>query len=316
MTFSIIIPTYNGASYVREAIESALSQTRPADEVIISDDNSKDNTVDICRSYGSRVKIYQNPDGPSGFVNGWNNAINHAESEFIVILHQDDLLDPNFLEEIENCVRLHPDVKHFFAPCRYIDGNRTVLREPDDFCTGEIHRYTGQEYANAYERYKNHIHRCPGVVTHRDIFKQCKYRSIAGHIADDDFFLRVGNYTDVVGVLKPLASYREHKGSETGHLSFLSINHRLLRDYHFQLTHRNEIPLMSDEIINLFKTREVRYIHRLIFYGIKNFNLKYVLIAFSYWLRFNKTDKFMNLDTDARLIKRYLINLTNCFNHR
>lgn len=91
MTFSIIIPTYNGASYVREAIESALSQTRPADEVIISDDNSKDNTVDICRSYGPRVKIYQNPDGPSGFVNGWNNAISHAESEFIVILHQDDL---------------------------------------------------------------------------------------------------------------------------------------------------------------------------------------------------------------------------------
>lgn len=192
----------------------------------------------------------------------------------------------------------------FFAPCRYIDGNRTVLREPSDYCTGEIHRYTGQEYANAYERYKNHIHRCPGVVTHRDIFKKCKYRSIAGHIADDDFFLRVGNYTDVVGVLKPLASYREHKGSETGHLSFLSINHRLLRDYHFQLTHRKENPLISDEITDIFKVREARFIHRVMVCGIKEFNLKYVMIAICYWFRFDKKDGFMNIKTDVGLIKK------------
>lgn len=58
---------------------------------------------------------------------------------------------------------------------------------------------------------------------HRDIFKVCQYREEAGHIADDDFFYRVGQYTDVVGILSPLASYRLHSKSETGHLKNMQL---------------------------------------------------------------------------------------------
>lgn len=75
MTFSIVIPTYNGEKFVAQAIESALAQTRPADEVIISDDNSTDGTLRVCEHYKDRLKIFVNCKGPSGFVDGWNNAI-------------------------------------------------------------------------------------------------------------------------------------------------------------------------------------------------------------------------------------------------
>ena len=75
MTISVVIPTYNGSRFVESAIQSVLNQTRPADEIIISDDNSKDNTLEICSQFGDKVKIYRNENGPSGFVNGWNNAI-------------------------------------------------------------------------------------------------------------------------------------------------------------------------------------------------------------------------------------------------
>lgn len=307
MTFAIVIPTYNGAKYVREAIDSVLRQTRLPDEIIISDDNSSDDTIDICSKYGSKLKIYQNKKGPSGFVNGWNNAIAHTTSDYISILHQDDKLSPTFLEEIECAVKLHPDVKHLFTPCSYIDGEGNIIRTPTDYCSGITYRFTGQEYANAYEQVEGHIHRCPGVVTHRDIFRQCRYRKEAGHIADDDFFLRVGNYTDVVGILKPLAFYREHKSSETGHLSFLAINKRLLKDYHFQLQHCKENPLMSDEIISIFKQWEAEYIHRLLIFGFKSLKLSYSLYALSKWLSVKNIHSHGNILYDASTIKNKII---------
>jgi glycosyltransferase involved in cell wall biosynthesis len=304
MKISVVIPTYNGATYVEEAIQSVLAQTRPADEVIISDDNSKDETLAICNKYADKLKIFQNPNGPSGFVNGWNHAIAHATSEYITILHQDDLLAPTFLEEMEKAIKLHPDVKHFFAPCRYIDGEGNFKRNSEGNLSGGICRYTGQEYANAYERVKNHIHRCPGAVTHRDIFKVCQYRECAGHIADDDFFLRVGNYTDVVGVLKPLASYREHEGSETGHLPLLKLTERLLRDYHFQLGHVTENPLLSAEIIEIFKRREAENIHQLLIYGLKAASGRYVLSALKYWWLFGKRENFGNIKYDLQSLRK------------
>lgn len=288
MTFSIVIPTYNGEKYIEEAIKSVLEQTRQPDEIVISDDNSTDKTLEICNRYADKIKIFKNESGPSGFVNGWNNAIAYASCDFVSILHQDDKLAPTFLAEIEIAVNTNPDVKHFFTPCSIIDETGNVIRTYLDYCTGETHRFSGQEYANAYERVKGHIHRCPGVVTHKDIFKKCKYRTEAGHIADDDFFIRVGNHTDVIGILKPLAYYREHSQSETGHLSFFKLNKRLLDDYHFQLSNVKDNPLLSDEIIETFRLRESEYVHRLFIFGLKRGEWKYSFNALKQWISFKK----------------------------
>lgn len=235
MTFSIVIPTYNGKDFVEQTILSVLKQTRRADEIIISDDNSTDETIAICRKYSNNIKIYRNFNGPSGFVNGWNNAITYATGEYISILHQDDLLAPTFIEEIEKALTVYPEVRHLFVPCNYIDETGEVLQEPN-YCNEHIHKYTGKEYVMAYQSVGHpHIHRCPGVVTHRDIFKVCQYRTEAGHIADDDFFYRVGQYTDIIGILKPLASYRLHQKSETGHLGSGKLIQRLADCYIYQI---------------------------------------------------------------------------------
>ena len=294
--FSIVIPTYNGEKYVTRAIESALNQTRLADEIIVVDDNSDDSTLEICKKFGSRIKIYHNPDGPSGFVNGWKNAIARASGDYISILHQDDLLYPEFLEEVEKAISLHPDVKHFFTPCDKIDAEGNITYRPANYCSGRIHRFSGNEYAEAYERVKGHIHRCPGVVTRRDIFEVCNYRPEAGHIADDDFFLRVGLHTDVIGILKPLAAYREHSNSETGHLSFFKLNRRLLDDYHFQLASTSRNPQLSPFIIRTFKKWESEYIHRLIWYGLKNRKINHIAYGLRKWL--NLDNRFGNLRFD------------------
>lgn len=250
---TILIPTYNGSAYIEEALQSALNQTRKADVIIVSDDNSTDDTLEICSRYKDKISIHKNVDGPSGFVQGWNNAIKLVDDGYIAILHQDDLLAPTFIEEMERAIEQNPDVRHFFAPCNYIDGNGSVKREPD-YCDGTVRRYSGLYYADAYRSIGSpHIHRCPGVVTHKRIFDKCQYRKEAGHIADDDFFYRVGQYTDVVGVLKPLASYREHEKSETGHLENIKLVSRLANDYLFQVEDSLDKSFPHDELKMYFK---------------------------------------------------------------
>lgn len=275
VTFSIVIPTYNGEKYIEAAIKSALSQTRPADEIIVSDDNSTDSTLDICSRYEGRIKIYKNGEGPSGFVNGWNNAIKYASGEYISILHQDDLLSPTFLQEVEKCILKYPNVRHLFVPCNYINKNGDVIIEAD-YCDDSIRMYSGAEYVRAYQTIGYpHIHRCPGVATHRSIFDKCQYRAEAGHIADDDFFYRVGQYTDVVGIMKPLAFYRIHSHSETGHLDMMTLSSRLADDYIFQCRHLHENPLLNNSAKSYFYGFAKRYSVREFCLGIINKNIAF-----------------------------------------
>lgn len=270
MKFTIVIPTYNGADYIEEALLSAINQTRKADAIIVSDDNSTDNTLDICSRYKDEISIHRNENGPSGFVEGWNNAIRLVDDGYIAILHQDDLLAPTFLEEAESALLHHPDVKHFFTPCNYIDGEGKVIREPN-YCSRNVIRYSGMEYVDAYRSIGSpHIHRCPGVITHRSIFDHCRYRKEAGHIADDDFFYRVGQYTDIVGILKPLASYREHGKSETGHIGDVRLATRLASDYLYQIGQSKYNVCISSATYDYFSYWAQKYVFKEFVYAIIN----------------------------------------------
>lgn len=282
MTFSIVIPTYNGAKFIEKCIESALNQTRPADEIIVSDDNSKDETLKICEKYANKIKVYKNPNGPSGFVNGWNTAISHAIYEYVSILHQDDLLASTFLEEIENGLQKYPQVKHIFVPCNYIDNKNRIISYPN-YCDGRMRLYSGKQYIKAYYTFGSpNIHRCPGVVTHREVFSMCKYRQEAGHIADDDFFYRVGQFTNVLGIMKPLASYRLHSDSETGRLNNQLIEKRLLKDYDFQLKHMKENHLFDEVDKSYFKYWKYKHLIRVFKFGIKQWDIETLAYAMKY----------------------------------
>ena len=88
---SVCIATYNGEKYLRIQLESILSQLGRDDEVIISDDGSKDNTVAIIESFNDyRIHIYKN-NNSHGFVGNFENALNHAEGDYIFLSDQDDI---------------------------------------------------------------------------------------------------------------------------------------------------------------------------------------------------------------------------------
>ena len=91
---SICIATYNGEKYIHEQLSSILSQINIDDEVIISDDNSTDNTIQIINSINDpRIKLING--GFHNFTFNFENAIKQAKGEYIFLADQDDVWLPN-----------------------------------------------------------------------------------------------------------------------------------------------------------------------------------------------------------------------------
>lgn len=101
MLVSIITPNYNSERFIRETIESVLSQTYKEWELIIVDDCSTDNSLNIIKNYAAndeRIKLQINETN-SGTATTRNNAIKFAKGRFIAFLDSDDLWDNNKLEK-------------------------------------------------------------------------------------------------------------------------------------------------------------------------------------------------------------------------
>ena len=93
---SVIIPLFNGESYVGEAIRSLLDQTLPAGEIIVVDDGSTDTSVDAVSSFGDAVRLIRQSNG--GVAVARNRGIEAARERYVAWLDQDDLAMPRRLE--------------------------------------------------------------------------------------------------------------------------------------------------------------------------------------------------------------------------
>ena len=93
---SVIMPCFNGESFIGEAIESVLAQTYHDMELVIVDDGSTDRSLEIIRSFGNAVRVFtQSNRGPSA---ARNKGIKEASGEFIAYLDADDYWEPRFAE--------------------------------------------------------------------------------------------------------------------------------------------------------------------------------------------------------------------------
>lgn len=101
---SIIIPCYNYARYLGEAIESALAQTYSHVEVIVVDDGSTDESTSVAARYPVRL-VKQANQGPPATT---NNGVRLASGEFVVRLDADDVLYPTFVEKTVAALEQHP----------------------------------------------------------------------------------------------------------------------------------------------------------------------------------------------------------------
>jgi glycosyltransferase involved in cell wall biosynthesis len=97
LLFSVVIACYNQEGFVREAVESALSQDYPGKEVIVVDDASSDGTAEVLKSFGESI-ILAALTVNGGAVAGRNHGASLARGKYLVFLDGDDVLMPGTLE--------------------------------------------------------------------------------------------------------------------------------------------------------------------------------------------------------------------------
>lgn len=129
MKISLIMPVYNAAKYVSEAIESILNQTYKDFELIIIDDCSTDNSMQIVSSYkDDRIKIIHN-ERNAGIAQSRNNGLKVAKGEYIALMDDDDISLPQRFEKQMNFLDSNPDFDFVGGRYQIIDKKGEVTSE-------------------------------------------------------------------------------------------------------------------------------------------------------------------------------------------
>ena len=126
---TIAIPAYK-ATFLKNAISSALNQTYTNIELIVVDDCSPEDIEGIIKAFNdSRIRFYRNTtnlgkDDPS---KNWNKCLEYAKGEYFALLCDDDTYEPTFVEKMLELAKVYPDIKVFRARAKTIDENDNTV---------------------------------------------------------------------------------------------------------------------------------------------------------------------------------------------
>lgn len=120
---TIAIPAYK-ATFLRQAIESALGQTYQQIEVIVVDDHSPNPIQEVVKTIDDpRVKYYRNKEniGKENPVYNWNKCLSYSQGEFFALLCDDDTYSPSFIEEMLKLANQFPNTNVFRTRADFIN---------------------------------------------------------------------------------------------------------------------------------------------------------------------------------------------------
>jgi len=208
-SIAVVIPAYNIADYIARAIDSVLAQTHPADEIIVVDDGSVDNTAKIIKNYGEKVRyIYQEN---AGLAAARNTGIKAATSEWMAFLDGDD-------EWLENHLKLQIELLQRNPELVWSTGNfnRYLCDEnisrPHVSPKQALKALAGKDYFEDYfDAYMSDMGGHPNtmVIKRRMIEEAGMFRHGIAFSEDIDMWFRMAMRWPRIGyVPEPIAVYR------------------------------------------------------------------------------------------------------------
>ena len=190
---SCIVPVFNGARYLGEALDSIFSQTYRPLEVIVADDGSTDETAAVAASYGDRVRhLFQHN---AGVAAACNLGLSVAQGEFIAFLAADDLWHPEKLTRQMARLQARPEL---------------------DLCVTHIQNFWVPELAEEEERFRGHRiaqplpgYTCATLLVRSTLFETVgQYDPTLSHGSDLEWFLRAAEHGAVMELLPDVLMFR------------------------------------------------------------------------------------------------------------
>jgi len=209
--FSVVIPVYNRAKFLRQAIDSVLSQSFTDFEVIAVDDGSTDESLEILNSYGSCVKVIQQANQGPGVAR--NAGVALAQGEYIAFLDSDDFFFPHALECYERVIRMFDSPPMIVGAERYFRNGQEIPKEA--YQPGPLQVLS----------YKDYLSKTKSILCCQSILAMRKsvFDEVGGHRGKTsetwygetfDLLLKTGTYGPCIFIQKPYTfAYRVHESN-------------------------------------------------------------------------------------------------------
>lgn len=229
---SVIIPTYNRAGYLREALDSVFAQTLPPWEVIVIDDGSTDDTLQVVNNAPGPVRFYQ--QAHQGVAAARNLGLRYAAGDLIAWLDSDDLWEQNFLATVVP-VLAHDGGPHgTYTGVTMIDAQGSTLQ-------------TSVHVESAGDLYAALVRDCflatPSIVAKKACYDQVGGFDPQFRISEDyDMWLRLAGRFRILGIPKPLVRIRVHATNTMSDVDALAEARLALIKKHFGNLHGETSP--------------------------------------------------------------------------
>ena len=219
--FSVILPIYNGGKFVDNAVESVLKQTFSDWELIIMDDGSRDNTLEVLKKYENNDKLHIMSQANGGVSVARNNAAKYAKGEYLAFIDADDEWNEDHLEVMNKLIEKYPDAGLYGTFTRVELVNGEIIEECEFFKNRAEDVYLEDFF---YEYNLDKSAKMFTVITtciKADAFVKAGGFPVGCKIGEDlELSLRVAAYYPVVLSKKATATYKKENSTATKARSF------------------------------------------------------------------------------------------------
>lgn len=267
---SVALCTYNGEKYLREQLESILSQKIPVNEIVVCDDCSTDETLSILNQYKEKLpalfKIYKNEEN-LGYVKNFEKAMSLCSGEIIFLSDQDDIWDAEKVQKITDFLFQNPQIG-------VVAHNLSVSAETETFWDLKKFRKIEKNFSPEKLLYHVLLHGnvFPGMslAVRREVLNQYLPLKKINSIIIHDYEIVIRSLRDQnFGIVdEVLGFYRQHHSQSIGYKSKSPINTDPL----------TEIHLLSQQFLRLKKyVAEFNLAENMVSDFQKEINVKYSL---------------------------------------
>ena len=225
MKISIVLPVFNPSLvYFEELLISVFNQTFINWELIVSDDSKESfDFIKLLSAYqDKRIKYFKNDSGQNGIFGNLNYAISKAEGELIQIFCQDDCMMPRFLEAQKEAFEILPGIGMVFSKYLRIDENSKILSDTN-YKLLKNQLIKSGDHVNYFFAYGCLPGNLSPVMIKKEVLDKVGPFNIDYQYAGDfEYWIRIGNYFDLLQIREPNLMVRHHLNNASTQLGFLT----------------------------------------------------------------------------------------------
>ena len=268
-TLTIALTTYNRPNFLKESIKSILNQTFNDFDLVILDNGSTNETSSVIQSFNdNRISYVRNQINDLEFV---NNAFSYTKNSFLMIFHDDDVMEPTMLEEMIKIIKSDQEINTISCSINLINSNsKNLNKKRPRIIKDQV--WEKKSFIKQY-LFSGDIIPCPSTIFRSSLIKKynLKYDWKVGPAVDLFLFFKINLLPGKMILLKkPLLNYRVHinQGSEQKRIEL----EMQVRQYIFRFLQENKLNSLAQKYLKASKGIILNILINDLIVGKSNFN--------------------------------------------